>query len=95
MIVRWTPRAEAALLRIVRYIGDVNPKAAAALMREMIDKTSMLADFPYIGRAGFHPDTRELVVHRNYLIVYQVWSDRVEIVQVWHAAQQREPPHLG
>lgn len=87
------PHAEAALLRIVQYIGEDNPKAAVGLMREMIEKTSMLAHFPYMGRAGFYPDTRELVVHRNYLVVYQVWADRVDIVQVWHAAQQRDPPH--
>ncbi len=85
------PHAEAALLRIVRYIGDENPKAAVGLMREIIEKTSMLARFPFMGRAGFHPDTRELVVHRNYLVVCQVWADRVEILQVWHAAQRREP----
>jgi toxin ParE1/3/4 len=89
MIVRWVPRAEASLLQIIDYIAADNPAAAADLMREIIAKTSRLARFPYMGRPGFHPETRELLVRRNFLVVYQVWAESVDIVQVWHAAQSR------
>lgn len=89
MKVRWTPHAEAALLRIVDHIAADNPAAAWALARDIVEATSRLADFPFSGRVGYDPKTREVVVRRTYLIVYRVWADRVEILQLWHGAQDR------
>lgn len=34
------------------------------------------------------PGTRELVAHPNYLVVYQVGADAIEVVAVVHARQQ-------
>jgi addiction module RelE/StbE family toxin len=90
MIVEWTPHAEAALLHASQYIAERHPRAAIKFMREVIEKTSNLTQFPALGRSGFYPDTRELLVHRNYLVVYRVRDERVEILQFWHTAQRRE-----
>ena len=92
MIVEWTPHAEAARLHAIQFIAGRNPAAAVELMHEVIERTSSLAEFPGLGRPGFHPGTRELLVRRNYLVVYRLRAERVEILQFWHARQRRKPP---
>jgi plasmid stabilization system protein ParE len=39
-------------------------------------------------RAGRVPGTRETVVHPNYILVYRVTAEAVEIVNVLHTRQQ-------
>ncbi|WP_354043151.1 type II toxin-antitoxin system RelE/ParE family toxin [Devosia sp. UYZn731] len=39
---------------------------------------------PGPGRCG----TRELVVHPNYIVVYRVLTDQIDIVSVLHARQE-------
>ena len=50
-----------------------------------------LTDFPYRGRPGLIPGTRELVSVRPYVITYTIEGDIVEIVGIQHAAQARIP----
>ncbi|AZF53716.1 Death on curing protein, Doc toxin [Pseudomonas sp. R4-34-07] len=37
---------------------------------------------------GRVPGTREVVVHPNYVLVYRVTAERIEIVNVLHARQE-------
>jgi toxin ParE1/3/4 len=39
-------------------------------------------------RPGRIPGTREAVVHPNYIVVYRVTAEAVEIVSVVHARQE-------
>ena len=89
MEVRWLRRALADLDAIAEYIGRDNPDAARSLVARLREMTERLATHPYVGRASEWEDVRELVVHRHYLVSYRVRRDRVEIVQVWHTAQDR------
>lgn len=83
----WAPRAEADALRIYDYIAAVNPHAAAAVVRRLVDAADGLSTFPLLGRqAGRY---RELTVVRPYVLVYRVTGDLVEILRVWHGAQDR------
>lgn len=50
-----------------------------------------MINFPNMGRQGRVSGTRELVVHPNYLLVYDVVGDRVRILRVLHAAMQWPP----
>lgn len=34
------------------------------------------------------PDTREIVAHPNYIVVYRVLPDRIQVVEVLHSRQQ-------
>ena len=46
-------------------------------------------------RASRVPGTREAVVHPNYILIYRVVSDAVEIVNVIHSRQQYPPEPAG
>ena len=52
-------------------------------------KVGRLERFPLIGRTGVYADTRELVVHKNCIVTYRVRADEIQLLQVWHSAQQR------
>lgn len=62
--------------------------AASALLDRLWDVAEALRDFPEIGpaRPEIAPDARSLTVG-NYLILYRVHRDTVEIVRVLHGAQ--------
>ena len=90
MKVRWSRRALADLARIADHIARDKPLAAAEFVRAVAGKVERLALFPLLGRTGVYQDTRELVVHKNYLVTYRVRADEVQIVQVWHVARSRK-----
>jgi len=41
-----------------------------------------------MGRAGIVPQTREFVVHKNYIVHYRVKDECVEILRVLHARRK-------
>lgn len=47
-----------------------------------------LADHPYMYRAGRVPETREALVTPNYMLVYRVGTDVIEVLSVKHTRQQ-------
>lgn len=90
MTVTWRSSARADLVRIVRYLAQENPIAARRMARELVLAGDSLALFPRRGRHGLAAGTRELVIVRPYVVVYQVdGDDNVDILRVWHSAQDR------
>lgn len=58
-------------------------------MRRLLEDAILpLREHPHLFRPGRVPGTRELVAHPNYIIVYRVTDNAVEIVNVVHARQQ-------
>jgi addiction module RelE/StbE family toxin len=74
-------------MAIVDYISDDNPDAALALMDEIQGKVAILAKHPKRCRHGRVEGTRELVVRRNYIVVYTKTAEMVTVLRVLHAAQ--------
>ncbi len=89
MEVKWLRRAIKDLDTIAAYIQRDNPEAARALVQSIRDKTAHLNAFPYMGRASEKADIREFFVHEHYLVSYRIRPGRIEILQVWHTAQDR------
>ncbi|MEN5032460.1 MULTISPECIES: type II toxin-antitoxin system RelE/ParE family toxin [unclassified Pseudomonas] len=87
MIVDWRPEAVADLWEILEYIDERNPQAAEELYAEIERATSALPEHPYLYRLGRVLNTREIIVHPNYLVIYRL-TDRIEILSVLHARQQ-------
>lgn len=89
MPVVWSRPALADVARLTDYIAAENPIAAARVARELLIAGDSLAVFPRRGRPASLPGCRELVAIRPYIIVYRVTGDDVDILRVWHAAQDR------
>jgi len=88
MKLRFSREAKADIKSIFDYIAKDNPHIAAKVVSEIERATKRLELFPLSGRKGAVVETRELVVPRMpYIAVYRVNSDMVEIVAVFHAAQ--------
>ena len=88
MKLSWTPEAIADRDAIFDYIEADNPAAAAALDELFSEKAERLTDHPKLGRPGRVEGTRELVVHENYILVYDIVGDLTRILRVLHAARQ-------
>lgn len=77
------------MLAVGDYIAQDNPKAATKLLKQIRQTVKLLQRNPFMGRRTEFEGVRELVVHANYLVSYRVSNELIEILQVWHAAQQR------
>jgi toxin ParE1/3/4 len=84
----WTDIARIDRQTIRDYIAQDNPAAAIALDELITTKARYLLDYPHFGRVGRVNGTRELVIHRNYILVYNITGNRVQILRVLHAARQ-------
>ncbi|MGH8032407.1 MAG: type II toxin-antitoxin system RelE/ParE family toxin [Luteimonas sp.] len=86
--IRWNAKALDELDAIAGYIAQFNPIAAEGL-QDLIEASVLpLSEHPYLYRLGRVAGTREMVAHPNYIVVYRVLADQVEIVGVLHAARE-------
>jgi len=89
--LEWRQIARADLLAIVDYISDDNPDAAQRLKDEIEAKVADLPTHPKLYRHGRVAGTREMVVRRNYVVIYSEDARTVAVLRVLHAAQQWPP----
>lgn len=87
----WTPEAIRDRDNIFDYIEEDNPLAALALDDLLSVKAQMLQDHPESGRLGRIPGTKELVVHSNYMLVYEVVDGHVRVLAVVHTSKNWPP----
>lgn len=74
---------------IRQHIGRENPHAATRVSVQLVAACDRLEYLPERGRPGLVAGTRELTVIWPYVIVYRVAFSAVEILRVWHGAQDR------
>ncbi len=93
MKVVWTDPAEEDRERIVLFIAQDNPQAAFDMDDLFTTAAASLATLPTRAKSGRVSGTRELVVHRNYILVYGIDedADTVYIKAVLHTARQWPP----
>ncbi len=84
----WRPMALADRDAIMVYISQDSPAAAIDLDLEFEAKAENARLRPKLYKAGRVKGTREIVVRPNYVMVYRVTGDVVEVLRVLHAAQQ-------
>jgi toxin ParE1/3/4 len=90
MKVVWSDAARGDLRAAVTYIKHDNPEAARRVARRIRSAAASLEDLPERFRPGFAPDTREhLIPGLPYILVYRIESDRVKIIAMFHAAQNK------
>lgn len=88
LAVRWSEEATSDLVEIIDYIDQRNPIAAASLHTEILRTVESLPSAPLIFRDGRVQGTHEAVVHPNYLVVYQVGIEFIDILRVLHARRE-------
>ncbi len=84
----WRAGARQDLVEIITYVAVRNPSAARRLRRLIEEAVLPLRTHPYAYRAGRVPGTPELVAHPNYILVYRVTAEHIEVVSMLHARQQ-------
>ncbi len=88
MEVRWSPEAADDLERIVQYIQRDNPEIARKVAVIIINAVGALSTFSERGRTGRIAGTRELVVASlPWIAVYRIRDGAVEVVRIYHGAQ--------
>lgn len=87
-VTRWLPSALDDLSTIVSYIFERNPVAARQLAEHLLADAEILSQLPALYRPGRVPGTREFVSHPNYILIYRVIDDAVEILNVVHSRQR-------
>jgi addiction module RelE/StbE family toxin len=84
--IRWTTQASDQLEAAVRHIQQDNPTAARNVAQSIINRIEQLVNLPGLGRPGEVKGTRELVC-APYVVVYRSTEEIVEILYIWHGAQ--------
>lgn len=94
MRFRFSRRAEADLEEIGDFIARDNPMRAISFLRELRDHCRKLLTFPQA--APLRPELGDgvrLSVFRNYVVLYVVHLDLLEIRRVVHGARNLTDLH--
>jgi toxin ParE1/3/4 len=75
-------------VEIIDYIEQRNAVAAQSLHAAIVHSVGNLPRMPYLFRLGRVIGTREIVVHPNCIVVYQVGGQAIDILRILHSRQQ-------
>jgi toxin ParE1/3/4 len=90
MRIRWTLAAASDLEHIKDYLAEHNPQFAQPTVLELYETIRSLKASPHRGRVGREEGTRELVFTRlPYIVAYRVKEQTVEVLHIFHFAQNR------
>ena len=87
LLIEWKRNAILDLIEILDYISQRNPIAADKLEQTLNEAVEKLAESPYSARLGRVSGTREKIAHPNYIIVYRVFTDKIEILNIVHSSR--------
>jgi toxin ParE1/3/4 len=88
MRIRWTVPAADDLEAIKNYLEGHYPHFAEPTVRTIYQRIRALKISPNRGRPGHLSGTRELpLTPLPYVVVYSVKADAVEILHIYHGAQ--------
>jgi addiction module RelE/StbE family toxin len=84
----WRASARDDIRAAISFIAEREKAAAERLQAAIETLAERLPEHPFLYRPGRVPGTREAVVHPNYILIYRVTDERVEIVNLVHARQE-------
>jgi addiction module RelE/StbE family toxin len=88
MRIRWTVPAAEDLEGIKNHLEEHYPHFAESTVRTIYQRVRSLKTTPNRGRPGHRSGTRELAVTPlPYVVVYAVKTEAVEILHIYHGAQ--------
>ena len=90
MRIRWTPAAAADLQHINDYLKDHHPHYRQPTIRKLYETIRSLKELPHRGRPGREEGTREIQFPPlPYVAVYRVKEQSIEVLRIYHRAQNR------
>jgi toxin ParE1/3/4 len=90
MRIRWTAAAAADLQHINDHLKDHHPQYRQPTIRKLYETIRSLKASPYRGRIGRENGTREILFPPlPYVAVYRVKAEIIEVIRIYHAAQDR------
>ena len=86
--LRWSLAAASDLEAIANYLHLNHPSFAAETIQKLYASVQSLKNFPFSGRIGRKPGTRELVLAPlPYLLVYSVDENAIHILRFLHTSR--------
>lgn len=88
--VVWSAAAVQDLSEIQAFISRTSPRYASVVVQRLIDAVGRLDAFPESGRMVpelAEPSVRE-VIHGSYRIVYELRTERIEVLTVFRASRR-------
>lgn len=90
MRIRWTLAAADDLDQIWEYLRVHHPEFTTSTVRRIYQDIRLLTSAPRLGRVGREENTRELVISGlPYIAVYRVKDEAIEVLHIFHGAQNR------
>lgn len=85
-VIIWSARAAEDLESLATYISQDSEAYAVTVVRKIIQKVRLLAEFPNIGRVvpEFDEESIREIFAYSYRIIYKVDSDEIVIAAVIH-----------
>jgi addiction module RelE/StbE family toxin len=91
MRIRWTPAAAADLQHISDYLKEHHPQYWQQTIRKLYETIRTLRSKPHSGRPGREAGTREVLFPpMPYIAVYRVREQSIEVLRIYHTAQDRK-----
>lgn len=88
MRIRWTVPAAEDLVSVKNYLQQHYPQFAESTVRTIYGRVQSLKTSPNRGRPGHRAGTSELpLAPLPYVVVYWVRADAIEILHIYHGAQ--------
>lgn len=93
MKVFWAQEALNSRVAIWDYLSERNPLAASEMDERFSESAALLAEQPLMGVPGKIAETRELVPHEHYRLVYELDEEAgiIWIVTLIHTARNWPP----
>jgi plasmid stabilization system protein ParE len=89
MKVVWSAPAVRHLQEVDPFPQGQNNASAVSARRRILQTAARIGQMPRSGRSGRILGTREAVVPRTpYIVVYQISSEAVEVIGIWHGARE-------
>lgn len=89
MRIRYTPRAQADLDEIFRYLDERSPAGARAVKLRIVRSIERLAHHPYMPAETDEPGVRELAIVRYpYKVYCMIEGDEVWVLHIRHTSRR-------
>lgn len=85
----WSPQSLADLENIANYIACDSSYYAKLVVEKVIDAVELVALFPLQGRKvpEANDDAVREVFYKRYRIIYEIKTDKVEILTIFHSSR--------